>query len=280
MRYIFLDDVGICAKGGPRSYVINTEKMLSRHADFKYKIFHSPLLYFSQIKKDDIVQIHSFSFRIARQLIKKKVKLIFGPNMIWENAPSDVTQYDNVVAAFVLRYKPKRVKWFDKIVIYPNFVDQKMFKPKETKKDIDILTIDKSFRYVGYDKNMAKLKRQLPKSHHVHLFRWYSWKEYKKHLNRSKLLLFPSPYESGSTLCYALLEASMMNVPFIALKTLRPKKREFDKTVGVLADSVKHMAELVEPTLARLNEFSPREWVLPRCSMKAAYDKFISVLKQ
>lgn len=284
MRYAFVTNVFHWAhKGGPQSRARNIETMLKRHADFSYRVVKDAHSHFLSTHEPQVVHIQSNN-KLVNLAMSKHMNLIVGPNMAWQAAPKSLLRYPHLVSALIQRPDPmpRKLKpiWLDRIKYFPAFVDEKFFCPSEQKKKVDVLTIGKSFYYDCYESNMRKLHTQLKQMglRHKHLKR-YSLREYREALNHSKILLFPSPREAGASLCHALLECSMMNVPFIGLESVVIKRKsEYDPSRGLAAASVSEMPELVDNMLRNIDEYRPREWVLERFSMPAAYQRLKAIL--
>jgi hypothetical protein len=140
--------------------------------------------------------------------------------------------------------------------------------------------VDKSFDYNLYEKNLQSLRSLIRKTgwKHQHLKR-YSLSAYRDALNRSKVLLFPSPKEAGASLCHALLECSMMDVPCIGLKqVLLVDRGEFPLCRGHGVDSVKEMIDCAATVINRFDSYHPREWVIQRHSIQSVYPAFQKIL--
>jgi hypothetical protein len=284
MRYAFLTNVFQWgSRGGPQSRARNIETMLKRHADFSYAVVKSGFDNFLERHNPDVVHIQSNN-NLLNMAMKRKLRIIAGPNMVWNKAPKSSLTYRNMLCGLIQRPDPMPRKLNPSWPIrqFPAFVDEEFFVPVEEKKVIDVLTVTKSFNYGVYDSNIVRLTPVLKKMglRHRHLKR-YSLQEYKSALRKSKLFLFPSPKEAGASLCHALLECSMMNVPFIGLNSVVIENDfEYHPCRGVRAATIEELSELIWPTLKRLDDFHAREWVIERFSMAAGYQRLKNILEK
>jgi hypothetical protein len=216
--------------------------------------------------------------------MERNMRIIVGPNMNWKLAPRKLLSYPRLVSALIQRPDPMPRKldptWRERIRYFPAFVDEKFFRPKDCDKPIDVLTIGKSFYYDHYETNLRKLHTHVKAAGLRHKYlRRYALREFRDALNRSKILLFPSPREAGATLCHALLECSMMNTPFIGLKSVViERENEYHSSRGLGAESVDEMVELAVEMVKNAGDYHPRKWVLERYSTKAAYQRLESIL--
>ena len=284
MRYAFVTNVFEWSSiGGPQSRARNIEMMLKRHAEFNYIVVKSQFQRFFRKNKPDIVHIQSNN-KLIDLAMQHKLNLIVGPNVDWSSVSYKLLSYPHIHSVLIQRPDPLPRKlnptWKHRIRKFPAFVDQEFFKPSKVKKTIDVLTIGKSFHYDNYDSNLNKLFKILKKMNvkHLHLKR-YSLKEYRNALNQSKILLFPSPKEAGASLCHALLECSMMNIPFIGLDgVVILRNFEYDSCRGLGVKTINQMAESVPTMLQKWNSYKPREWVLKNFSTDAAYKRLKTIV--
>ncbi len=285
MRYAFVTNVFEWGhRGGPQSRARNIETMLKRHAEFSYKVVKGNHSQFFETNEPEIVHVQANN-KLVNMAMAKKMNMIVGPNMVWKSAPKSLLRYPHLVSALIQRPDPMPRKldpvWRDRIKYFPAFVDEKFFCPSESNKTIDVLTIGKSFYYDKYETNMIKLHTQLKKMglRHKHLKR-YSLREYRDALNSSKILLFPSPREAGATLCHALAECSMMDTPFIGLSSVVIKREnEYHSSRGLAAGSLDEIPELAKKMLKNIDDYHPREWMVERFSMPAAYQRLKAILE-
>lgn len=284
MRYAFVTNVfSWKSVGGPQSRARNFQTMLKRHAEFEFAFVKSNFEDFFSQYTPEVVHIQSNN-RLLQMAMNKNLRIIAGPNVVWNEAPKKLLSYPNMVCTLIPRPQPvpRRLKPSWPIREFPVFVDEKFFSPKDKSKQFDVLTIGKSFDYDAYDANLMKLTKLVKKMglRHKHLKR-YSLKEYRQALDKSKLLLFPSPRESGASICHALLECNMMNVPFIGLDSVViPRDFEYDTCRGLGAGTISDMASMIQPTLQNLDQFSPRQWVVERFSTLAAYRRLKAILDE
>lgn len=284
MKYAFLSNVLDWAQvGGPQTFSRGLETLLQRHADFEYVVVRNHFKEYLQNAKADLVHVQS-NMDIITTALRAHVRLIAGPNVVWQTATPELLKYDNMGAVLMLRpeqYPGKlNPSWMSKLQYWPCFVDETFFVPEKTVKDIDVLTISKSFHYPEYEVNLRKLRAGLNKLplKYFHLAH-YSAEQYRQVLNRSKILLFPSPRETGASACFALLECSMMNVPFIGLESaLDPNSEEFNVRRGFSVKTIQEMLDILPDTLDAWSTLSSREWILPRFSMAAAAQRLRQIM--
>ena len=285
MKYAFLSDVlgsNMDRIGGPQSYSRGIETLLKRYADFEYIIVRGHFKDFLKSTDIDIVHVQS-NMGIIIAALRRNVRLIVGPSVVWQTATQELLHYPKMGSALIVRPDPYPRKlnpeWMHKVKSFPPFVDEKFFVPSGNVKDIDVLTISKSFHYPEYELNLRKLIMGIKslKLKHLHLDR-YSLKQYKNALDRSKVLLFPSPRESGASTCFALLECSMMDVPFIGLESvINPHPKEFNVCRGVRVKSIQGMLEKLPFVLEE--KYHPRAWTEARFSMQMAYNRLRAIIE-
>lgn len=280
MKYTFITNPN--HKGGPKSRAINFAQMLTLYADFDFDVINSNKTDIKKIKSD-IIHVHSDLNLIKNCVINNK-NLIVGPNVVWQTADKNILEYSNMKCVFIQRPDPYPRKlnpiWIDKVNHFPAIVNEEFFSPSNCKKTIDILTIGKSFHYPEYENNLNQVKKYIKqnKLNHTHLD-FFSWQTYKEYLDKSKILIYPSPREAGASLCHALLESSMMNVPFMGLSSVVIKaETEYNECRGTGFKNVTELCDNIKTFLDNYNNFSPREWVINRFSLKSGYDRLKKVL--
>jgi hypothetical protein len=261
------------------------ETMLKRHATFSYKVVKKDHRQFLDSHLIDVVHIQSNN-KLVNLAMDRNMTIIVGPNMCWKQAPKKLLSYPRLLSAVIQRPDPlpKKLKptWEDHIKYFPAFVDEKFFCPSDSQKTIDVLTIGKSFYYDRYETNLKKIHTHIKKMglRHKYLKR-YSLREFRDALNQSRILLFPSPKEAGATLCHALLECSMMNIPFIGLKSVViERENEYHLSRGLGASTTDEMAEFARDMIQNSGDYCPRKWTLERYSTKAAYQRLTDILDE
>ena len=275
------------AIGGPGMAGSNIEKMLERHAEFGYDIVKkNPVTYLHHATKNTLVHVQT-TMPLLEKAVDKELPIIAGPNIPWKNAKSKVKKSKTIRRILTLRPDPAPRKcnpaWREKVSFFPPFVDETFFVPVNCKKTIDILTISKAFHYPGYAKNLNKLMLSLSKLRfkHVHL-KNYNLEQFREKLAQTKVLAFPSPKESGVCCCHALLEANMMNVPYVILDNIVPKNRnsdEFHTCRGENVSAVEYMALILPKVVENYESYQPRSWVVDRYSFKPAYKRLCDILQ-
>jgi hypothetical protein len=72
----------------------------------------------------------------------------------------------------------------------------------------------------------------------------------------------------------------MMNVPVIGLSSVLQKANgEWNGNRGKIVDSIDDMVDQIPEFIAGSKSLTPREWVVERYGMKAAYDRLQRLLK-
>lgn len=274
------------AIGGPGMASANIVKMLKRHADFDYGIIDETNLaqYFREPDRDSLIHI-MYTVPFLQKAVVQELPIIAGPNIRWKDTSPQIRQSKTIRRILTLRADPAPRKcnpdWRTKVSFFPPFVDETFFVPKENKKTIDVLTIGKAFHYPAYLRNLGELTLLLKKGNlkHVHLHK-YSLHEFREKLSQTKVLAFPSPKESGVCCCHALLEANMMNVPFVVLDKLVPKNaNEFDACRGIGVSSIKEMARILPEIVQNYGSYKPRDWTIERYSFQPACERLREIIK-
>ncbi len=290
MKYAFVSNIykhpeGILKLGGPFWCAHSIEKMLQRHgSDLDYKIVKDNFgKFFSETEKDRLIHIQ-FNNKIIELAIDCNLPVIIGPNVVWQKTSDKIVNYPNIKRVLTLRPDPaprKRKALLQDIVSYfPPFVDEKFFTPTKKEKDIDVLTIGKSFPYSQFESCQRQLLSRIKQYDlkHVHLEK-FNHEDFRKALNKTKLLLYPSPKESAAGVCHVLLEANMMNVPFAGLSSVvKTRKEEYHESRGFIAESIDDLGKNLPKYIEKADKKKPRDWTVEHYSYKAAFDKLMKIL--
>ena len=288
MKYAFVSSIykhpeGFLKLGGPFWCAHSIEKMLQRHgSDLDYEIVKSNFKEFFS-KTDRLVHIQ-FNNKLIEQSIDCDLPIIIGPNVVWQKATDKIVNYPNIKRVLTLRPDPaprKRSAPLQNIIShFPPFTDEEFFVPTKEKKTIDVLTIGKSFPYSQFERSHRQLISQIQQHNikHVHLAK-FNHKEFRKALNKTKLLLYPSPKESAAGVCHVLLEANMMNVPFVGLSSVvKTRKEEYHESRGFIADSIDDLGKNLSRYIEKADKKQPRDWTVEHYSYKAGFDKLMKIL--
>lgn len=277
---------GKLKQGGPFWCACSIEGMLKRHSiNLNYQIIKNDFRkFFSRIEKNRLIHIQSNN-QIIEYAIDYNLPIIIGPNVVWKNTSNRVVKYPKIKRVLTLRSDPaprkRNAQLQNKISYFPPFVDELFFMPTAAKKSIDVLTVGKSFYYPEYESNYHQLVFWIKKHHlrHVHL-KGFSHEQLKKTLYHTKLLAYPSPRESGAGVCHILLEANMMNVPFVGLSSVvKRQQEEFHESRGFIANSIGIMGRNLPRYIKLSTTKRPRKWTVKHYSYKAAFKKLMNILQ-
>lgn len=285
--YYFVTNVYSWSKlGGPQTRARNIEIMLHRWADFEFEIVTTDFeRFFKRASQKDFVHIQGNN-QLLSMGIEKNLQLIIGPNFQWHRLPEKALQYDKMQWVLTHRSDPAARSydsiWKDRIRCFPAFADEQYWIPGDQKKTIDVLTISKAFNYPPYCKNLASLIRGIKSTglSHTHLSSFTSV-QYRDHLQRAKVLAYPSPKEAGASLANALIEASMVDVPIIGLSSvLKNEFGEWHPSRGKAVDSIDEMVKQLPAFVSAHETHKPREWMKDHHGSLAGYKRLCKLLRE
>ncbi|GAV22601.1 glycosyltransferase family 1 protein [Carboxydothermus pertinax] len=176
----------------------------------------------------------------------------------------------------------------EKIEIWYAGVDEEFWNPNIFKSKVK----DRVLIYIkNYEKDLiSEIEKILKKSNFKYqkiIYGYYDKKQYRNLLSKSLFIIFISKSESQGI---ALAEAWAMNVPtlvwnpgqnIIGGKPIFTSSSPYiTSQTGLVFRNIEEFEQIIQNILLKLNEFSPRDWVLKNMTDKKSAELFISIIKQ
>jgi hypothetical protein len=245
---------------------------------------------------------------IDPRMVPQKTKILFGPQFFVFPTPSD--------PLFIFDFRGKAVytclsEWIK--IVYEEFIqgsripfiplpfpiDTKTFKPKLTKKDIDVLIYFKERDDKLLD-NLQDILSTYPISVQCIKYRHYTESEYIDLLNKTKIVLWLGCHESQG---FAFQECLSMNVPILCYDVQsmyeefgsnghkhfchhehKPKNlfatsaSYWSPLCGEKTHNINEIPELIIKMLDSLDSYKPREFILENLSSEACWNRLKNAL--